>query len=299
MWFIWGDVQGEKELGVVAEQCPYCDRLAPCYVTARVQGLHVYFITLAETATDAGCRCGACGGQFRRELWQFKEFVPPVEAHTLPLEVLLQRTNPLLAERLEWKRVQEEFAADPLFLPALQSAEQLRLGPLRTRLMKELRQWDRLEEKRRTDLAHTAHEAARALRFLQSRAGQLPGSAGCLWGLLVCVSVWSAFLWAPAVRTLLGGALTVFAGLVAGTGVLQLLDSRRVKQWTREVFIPEGEKEGIDFGQLVAVLDDLPPPSPHGHDELHRWREHAGEVLEELAASGKGKGIPGRSASKG
>jgi hypothetical protein len=292
MWLVWGTAKDQRELGVVAEQCPYCARLAPCYVTARVEGVHVYFITFAETATDAACHCGACGGLFHCELWQYERFVPPVEARDLPLETLLQRTNPRLKERLEWTRLQEDFAADPVFVKALQSAEQLRLGSLRTRLMNELRQWEGLEKGRRTELARTADEAARALGFIRSRVGQLPASAGCLLGLLVCVGAWSAFLWAPAVRTLVGGTLTVFAGLLAGTGVLQLLESRRVKRWTREVFIPEGEKEEIDFGQLVAVLDDLPPPSPHGHDELHRWREHAGAVLEELAAFGKGKDTP-------
>jgi hypothetical protein len=293
MWFIWGPSHEEREVGVVAEQCPHCGQVAPCSIVGRFEGLQVYLITIAETATEAIGTCGSCGGHFRCDLWRYKEFVPPVVAASLTVEALLERTNPALRERLGWTQQQEAFAADPRFLPTVQAVEQLRLGPLRARLMKELRRWDCLDDGQREELARTARESARALAFADSVANRFPRSAGCLPALLACIAVWSAFLWAPAVRSLPGGILTGFAGLAAGAAVVQLLLTRGVRGWANDVLIPEGRNAGIDFGQLLVLIEDLPPPGPNSRDGLTVLKEYAATIREELVAAGEvAKGPP-------
>lgn len=287
MWIIFGSSTDVKELGAVADQCPHCNRLTPCFVTGQSQGVHVYFITLAEQVTAAECLCSACGGRFRCELWRYNDFVPATEAHAIPLEVLLERTNPALMERLAWAHQQKQFASDARFTTTLESVEQLNQGRLRTEWLDQLKRWDQLAEVQRTNLAQISRETAEALRFARSMAGQLSSAVGCLPASLACLTVWSAFFWAPAVRNLFFGAVTVFIGLAAGTVVNQLFISRRVQRWVKEVLIPEGEISGINFARFITVLEDLPPPSPHRHNELTGLKENAAVILRVLAASGK------------
>jgi transcription elongation factor Elf1 len=96
MWVIWGPVSGVKDIGIVAERCPHCGRLSQCRVTAHSQGFHLYFVTLASGVRDAVCTCSSCGGQFRCELWRYPNTVSDVEASTITMERLLERTNPTL-----------------------------------------------------------------------------------------------------------------------------------------------------------------------------------------------------------
>jgi hypothetical protein len=136
-------------------------------------------------------------------------------------------------------------------------------------------------------VAETAGESARALDFAATVVKRLPTSWGCLAGALVSLGVWSAFFWAPAVRELAWSVIIGLAGLAAGAAVFQLLQSHRVRRWTREVLIPEGEKADLDFDRFATVLRDLPPPGPYNQDELRRLREDSAPILQELAACGK------------
>jgi hypothetical protein len=287
MWIIFGSVGGERDLGVVAELCPHCARATPCRVTALTEGVHLYFITLASNATAAAARCTLCGGQVPCELWRYPDFVAPGEARGLGMEELLQRTNPGLRDRLEWARKRSEFADDPRFTTALDSVEQLRLGPLRAGLLEQLHHWDRLGDRERSAVVETAGGSARALEFAATVVKRLPTSWGCLVGAVVSLGVWSAFFWAPAVRELAWGVVTGLAGLAAGAAVFQLLQSSRIRRWTREVLIPEGEKADLDYESFARVLRDLPPPGPYNQDELRRLREDSAAILQELAACGK------------
>jgi hypothetical protein len=110
--------------------------------------------------------------------------------------------------------------------------------------------------------------------------------------------VWSAFLWAPAVWTLAWSVATGLGGLFAGGIVFQVLHNRRVRQWTRDFVIPEGEKAGIDLERLREVLADLPPPSHYNQDDLSRLRHDAAPIVEELTAFKGQDGDPDRLASK-
>jgi len=293
-WFIiWGSSTNLKELGVVADQCPHCDQLAPCCVTGHVRGDHVYFITLNEQVIGGECLCSACGGRFPCDTGRYRDFVPPGDASSMTTETLLERTNPDLKERLLWALEKRTFAADERFEVVSQSVEQLRPGRLRTQLQDGLRRWGQLSEEQRTELLHTVTESARALQFAESVAGRLPGPAGCLVACIACIAVWSAFFWTTAGRHLLSSVALVFAGFVAGAVVFQQIFSRRVRRWAKEVLIPEGEMAGIDFRRFVAILDDLSDPSPRVRGELDGLKENAAAIMKELVATGKvGKDKP-------
>jgi serine/threonine protein kinase len=68
--------------------------------------------------------------------------------------------------------------------------------------------------------------------------------------------------------------------------VYQLLATRRVRAWTQDVLIPEGEKAGIEFGRFISVLEDVPPLSPYFHSELHALKEHTATIAKVLAERG-------------
>jgi hypothetical protein len=197
MWIVFGPVSGKKDLGVVAEKCPHCDSVAPCRVSGRMAGIHIFFVPLAQGVTQASCTCGLCSGEFRFESWRYKALVPHFEALSLTMEALLGRTNPVLKEQLEWSTRAEEWGADPRFKAALRSLDEFREGPLSKRLRDELRRWDKLDEGQREALVYTIDESARVLRFAQSMAPRVPSNAGCIATLLACLAVWTAFLWLP------------------------------------------------------------------------------------------------------
>jgi hypothetical protein len=122
--------------------------------------------------------------------------------------------------------------------------------------------------------------------FARAVAASFPGAAGCLQALLVAVAVWSAFLWAPAVRALLPGVATVIVGLGCGGAVLGLLQARRTRQWVRGVLIPEGEKAGIDFGRFLALLQ-TPPGANLSSVPFRDMQLHTRTIRVQLATSGK------------
>jgi hypothetical protein len=287
MWVIWGPSSELKDLGIVAERCPHCGRLSQCRIAAHSQGIHLYFISLASAVTSAVCTCMSCGGQFRCELWQYTDFVSDIEAPLFTMEKLLERTNPTLKERLGWEQRLEDYGTDPQFTAAVQSVEQLRPGSRRNGLMNDLLRWGQLNDEGRTALVKDAGESARSLQFARSVATQLPGSTGCLVAVLICLAVWSAFLWAPAVRNLLWGGVTVAAGAMVGTWVWQVILSRRMRRWTTEVLVPESQKAGVDLRRFIAVLGDLPAPGPHRVDELGNLKAHEGTIRDELKKLGE------------
>jgi hypothetical protein len=287
MWIIWGPTSDVKDLGIVAERCPRCGSVSPCRVVGRSQGFHVYFITLASAVTDAVCTCGSCGAQFRCELWRYKGTVPDTEASALPMETLLERTNPTLKERLGWEQRLAEYGTDPQFTAALRSVEQLMPGGLRKGLMDDLLRWGQINERQRATLVRDADRSAHALQFARSVATRLPKAAGCLVGSLISLAVWSAFLWAPAVRDLQWGALTLLAGAAAGAATWHAILRRRVLRWTKEVLVPESQKAGVDLRQFIAVLGDLPAPGPHSVHELRDLKEQEGTIRQELKRLGE------------
>ena len=91
----------------------------------------------------------------------------------------------------------------------------------------------------------------------QDSAG-LKVEAGCLAVALPALVIWSALLWAPPARSLLGGILTPLAGFVAAVLANHLLVSRNVRHWTRNMLIPEADEANVSLDCFLAVVDDLP-----------------------------------------
>jgi hypothetical protein len=184
--------------------------------------------------------------------------VPLREAKALSLQDLVARTNPGLAERLQWKEQITSLGGDTRFAMAYEQLETMRPGALRSSLLKQLLDWDRLTMEQRALLGQEIGSQARAWQFAAQIAPAFPGNIGCVAAALAALVVWSAFLWLPAVHSWSWGPITVVLGFGAAALVRHLLLTRRVRQWTRKVLIPEAQHANVSVHCFLAVVDDLP-----------------------------------------
>ncbi len=285
MFFIWGPQSGVRDLGVVAELCPQCAYVMPCRVFGKVEGAHIFFIPVASGVTEVAAICSHCQKRFRCDINRYKAMLSEFDAFSLTVDELLDQTNPSLKARIEWSRKCEELGDDPRFTQTLRSVDELRPGLLMTRLSKELRRWDQLDEAQRANLTRESSELARAMKFALSISTQVPENAGCAIGFLICLAVWGAAFVVPASISksngfVLGAAL---AGPLLGSVVYQFIVSHQVRQWTREVLVPEGRKSGISFQHFVSLLEDLSPARTRSADVLDPLKEYGQTIREELA----------------
>jgi hypothetical protein len=302
IFLIFGRSADLRDMGAVAEFCPHCRQVGPCAVICRIDELHFFFLPVARNTTETTCVCWACRRRFPAGPQPFRDFVSLDEAAAMPVEELAEQTNPPALVRLEWSRQCQKFAGDSGFTAVSQIAEQLGPGQLRVRLEQGLEQWDRLDHGRRAGLLKSASDLERVLDFARTVADKVPGSSGCLAGLLACLALWAVFVGLVAAGYLAGGPAVGFACVVAGPLVglaaIYWLQRRRFRRWVEEVVIPEGEQAGIDFAQLAAVLQESPASGLFGNDGLRPLRDEADNVVKALAASGKiareGDGIDSR-----
>jgi len=261
MWIIWGPATEVKDLGVVAEQCPLCNRTTPCVVRSVCQGLHVFFMKMTAATQETSCRCTVCSGLFPCELWRYPALVPVQEANALSVEALLSRTNPGLIERLQLNEQVAALGGDARFAIAYVQLEGMRPGALRAELLQHLLDWEILEEEHRERLAERIAAWSRAWTFARQVAPEFPGHAGCLLSFLSAAVIWSAFLWLPLVHDWVWGTVTVVAGCAAAALTGHLLLTRRVRRWTREVLVPQAQRTNVSLACFLAVVDDLPGSS--------------------------------------
>jgi hypothetical protein len=254
---IWGPVTEIRDLGVVAEQCPYCQRVVPCLLRSVCSGHYVIFMKVAASTTESSCLCTACLKALAGAPWRYAAVVPIRTAKALPIEELLARTNPGLVERLQFKEQIVALGGDADFAVAYEQIECIRPGALRSRLLKQLLHWNELSVEKRHLLRQQIGSHARAWQFACQMAPAFPGPAVLPAILAACV-VWSAFLWIPAVHSWLWASITLTAGLLAGALARHLLVTRNVRQWTRKVLIPEAQEANVSLVSLVAVVDDVP-----------------------------------------
>jgi hypothetical protein len=255
---IWGPVTEIRDLGVVAEQCPHCARVMPCLLRSVYRGSYVFFIKTAAPTEESSCLCTACLKTLPCEHWRYTDVVPIRKAKALPIEDLLARTNPGLAERLQLREQIRALGGDAAFGLAYEHVERLRPGALRSRLLKQLLGWDGLTVEQRTSLGQLIGAYARAGQFACQIAPAFPGQVGCLPATLAALAVWSAFLWLPVVHSWLWGSITLAAGLAAAALTRQLPLTRNVCQWTRKVLIPEAQDANVSLACLLAVVEDVP-----------------------------------------
>lgn len=182
----------------------------------------------------------------------------------MPMKELLAKTNPVLAERLEFKEQVLALGADQRFVVAYERLETMRPGMLRSSLLRQLLDWDRLEEAQRSLLVQQIGELARAWQMSRHIALRFPTSAGlgCLTYAVAALVVAPAFLWVPAIHNWKWGTLIVAAALIAAAIFNQTRLTRLVCRWTRNVLIPEARETNVSLDCFVAVVDDLPASRP-------------------------------------
>jgi hypothetical protein len=287
MGILWGRVTENKDLGVVAEQCPSCERVTPCRVRAACHGVRVLFVRLTSATRDTTCVCTACGGSFPCELWRYPCLVPAQEASALPVEDLLARTNPGLADRVQLKEQVSALGGDDRFAAAYEHLDGMRPGVLHSGLLKQLLDWGKLKDEQRTYLVERAETCARAWRLARRVAPGFPGHAGCLAAFLVALVFWTSFLWAPIPATWLAVIGTVIVGCAAAALTGHLLLARRVRRWTREVLITEAQRANASLLFFLAVVDELPLTRHCVLDELWPVKNQIETIRDVLTREGK------------
>jgi hypothetical protein len=200
--------------------------------------------------------CTVCLKTFASERWRYASVVSIRAAKTLPVEELLRRTNPGLEECLRLKEQINALGGDACFATAYEQLEGMRAGALRSSLLRQLLDWDRLAAKERTELGQQIGAQARAWQFARQVAPGFP-HAGCLTAALAVLGVCLGFLFVPPVRSWLWGAAMVVAaaGLAALTS--RALQTQQVRKWTRDVLIPEAQDANVSLACFLAVVEDV------------------------------------------
>jgi hypothetical protein len=283
---IWGAVTEVTDLGVVAEQCPYCARIMPCLLRSVCRCAYVCFVKTTDPTLERSCLCTGCHRAFPGEHWRYAAVVPIREAKALPPEDLLARTNPGLAERIQMREQVRALGGDPRFAVAFEQLEGMRPGALRTGLLRQLLEWDRLPEERRALLAQHIEAKARAWQFSRRIAPAFPGNTGCLAATVAALVLAPVFLWVPAARSWLWGGVTAAAGLAAAGLVGHLLFTRRVCRWTRKTLVPEAREANISLACLLDVVDDVPGSRLGLTEELWPMRDQLETIRGVLVADG-------------
>lgn len=253
----WGAATEIIDIGVVAEYCPHCERITPCLLRSVCRGHYACFIKTTGPTIERSCLCTGCHKPFPGEHWRYVAVLPIGEAKALPMEDLLARTNPCLAERIQLKAQVFALGGDHRFAIAYEQLEQIRPGTLRSDLLQKLLSWDRLPEERRTLLAQRIAARARAWQFSRQIAPAFPEPAASVAALVAALVMGPVFLWMPGARTWLWGGATVVAGLAAAWLVSNTIYIRRVRQWTRQTLIPEAQEANISLGSVLDVVNDV------------------------------------------
>lgn len=253
-----GTVTETIDKGVVVEHCPHCNRPTSCLLRTVSQGYNVCFVRVAEQLRDSSCMCTDCLEPFAgKPYWHYAEVVSIRDARGMDLDDLLTKTNPILADRSRFKEQIGTLGGDEHFAVSYENVEGLRPGQLRSKLSRDLLDWDRLGQKQRDELKEHIGALSRAWQFARQMAVGFPTSSGSLtfylsvplFGLvLICMLVTRSWLWGC-----LAFALSVFAATVLES----ILFKRTVRQWTREVLVPEAQKANIRLDDFVVVVDDI------------------------------------------
>jgi hypothetical protein len=241
----------------------------------------------AAPTKESGCLCTVCLKAFPCEPWRYAAVVPIREAKALPIEDLLARTNPGLAERLQLKEQISALGGDASFAVAYEQLESMRPGALRSRLLKQLLDWNGLTLEQRPLLGQQIAAQVRAWQFACRIVPAFPGHAGCLTAALAALVVWSAFLWVPATHSWQCGSITLVAGLGAAALTRHLFLTRKVCQWTRKVLIPEAQDANVSLACLLAVVDDVPGSRLGMAEELWPVKVELETIRRVLSAQGK------------
>jgi hypothetical protein len=284
---IWGAVTEIRDLGVVAEHCPHCERLMSCLLRSVCRGDYVFFVKLPQALQESSCLCTGCLKAFPCVYWRYAAVVPIEEAKVLPLDDLMARTNPVMAERLQFKEQVHALGGDARFAVAYEHLEAMRPGALRSELLRHLLDWDRLGEEQRALLGQQIGARARAWHFARQMAPGFPAHTGCLTVAAAALVVGLAFLCVPALRHWLWGTVTVAASLIAAASISSMLQTRCVCRWTRRVLITEAQAANLSLDCFVAVVDDVPGSRLGLMEDLWPIKAQLETIRRVLIAEGK------------
>jgi hypothetical protein len=284
---LWGPVTEIQDLGVVAEHCPCCERVTPCLLRSLGHGNYVFFVKVLAPTRESSCLCTCCLEGFPSEHWRYAGLVSCREAKKLPMEEVVARTNPTLAERFELKEQIGALGGDTDFAKAFEQLDGLWAGPMRSRLLRQLQTWNRLPQEQRAELGREIEARVRAWHFARRLAPAFPTNSGCLLVALPALVIWSAFLWAPPVRSWLWGSIVLFAGLGAAAFFKHVVLNRRICQWTRETLISEAHQANVSLKCFIAVLEDLPDWPLRRMEDIWPLCVERDTIRGELVAAGK------------
>ena len=284
---IWGPFTEIRDLGVVAEECPHCERVTPCLLRSVYRGGYVFFVKTVAPTEESSSLCTVCLKTIPCQRWRYAAVVPIRKAKTLPMEAVLARTNPGLAERLQLREQIRNLGGDAAFGLAYEQVERLRPGALRSSFLKRLLGWNGLAVEQRTLLGQLIGSHARAWQFARQIAPAFPGQAGFRRAALAALAVWSAFLWLPAVHSWLWGGVTLAAGLAAAALTRQRLLTRNVRRWTLEVLIPKAQKANVSLACLLAVVEDVPGSRLGMMEDLWPMKNELEAIRRVLGAEGR------------
>ncbi len=254
----WGASTEVTDLGVVAEWCPHCERIAPCLLRSVCRGRYACFVKTTGPATERSCLCTGCHKPFPGEHWRYAAVLPIGQARALPPDELLARTNPVLAERGRLQELVRALGGDHRFATAYEQLEQVRPGALRAGLLRQLLAWDGLPAGQRASLAEQVAACARAWWFSRQIAPAFPDHTASLAAMAAALAMGPAFVWMAGAYSWLWGGVAMAASLAAAWLVGETLYVRRVRQWTRQTLIPEAQEANVSLGCFLAAVDDVP-----------------------------------------
>jgi hypothetical protein len=284
----YGAVTEINDLGTVAEHCPHCDQLKCCLLRTVSQGNYVCFVKIAEPLRESSCMCTDCLKPFRgKPHWGYAVVVPIRDALGMELNDLLAKTNPILADRIRFKEQIRALGGDERFAVAYENVEEMWPGELRSKLSRDLLDWNRLSEIQRDELKEKIGTLSRAWQFVRQITVGFPTSSGALsffmsaplFGLiLICMLVTRSWIW---------GGLALASTVAAAEVLESILFKRAVGRWTRQVLVPEAKDVNVPLDCFVAVVDDISRFTLGLTEELWRMKDQHQNIRQTLIADGK------------
>ena len=283
----YGAVTETNDLGVVAEDCPHCDSLKRCLLRKVSRSNYFCFVKLGERARENSCMCTECLKTFSgKPQWSYAQVVPIRDAREMELNELLAKTNPILADRIQFKEQIRELGGDERFATACERVEGLQPGRRRSDLLKKLLNWSRLSDKERDELEEYIGSLSRAWQFARQMAVGFPTSSGALIYFMSVPVLGGILIWMCATGHWLWGGLALAGGVAAAT-FLEVLFKRMVSRWSVNVLIPDAQEANVSLEHFVTVIDDIPATNPGLTEELWPMKHQLQNIREKLIAEGK------------
>ena len=283
-----GEVIETNDLGVVAENCPYCDRLTSCLLRTVSRGNYVFFVKMAELSRESSCMCTDCLKTFPgKPNWSYAGVVPIREASSMELDDLLTKTNPILADRIHFKEQIRELGGDDRFAVAFDNVDGMRPGPLRSDLMRKLVDWPSMGETQRTELSEHIGALSHAWKFARQMAFGFPVSSGFLPFVAAAMMVGLVLIYAFERQNWSWTAVALGAGVVATLVAETILFKRQIRRWTTQVLIPEAQAANVPLERFIAVVDDIPGRKLPVKDDLWPVKDQLENIRQILISEGK------------